>query len=175
MLDIKATMPAFIRVADELNGRDGRGLGRDHPERARDAMKLKPPFDKPWDVVEVIVPMLPPSANHYVKHTRNGRHYVTKEAKAFFQAVGLAAKGHYVRGDSYTVEIYINLMPGEKGDLDNFAKVCIDGLVKANVIDSDSKVTVLVMHKKRWKSYIPQTQITVWTNDVLGHGGIEGV
>lgn len=110
--------------------------------------------------MELIVPMIPPSANHYVKHTRNGRHYVTAEAIAFREAVRLLARGKQIRFKYYAIEIYLCLGPKQKQDLDNCAKVVLDSLVKGGVIDSDAKVTRLTLHKKRQLK--PSTQITIW-------------
>jgi crossover junction endodeoxyribonuclease RusA len=113
------------------------------------------------DVVEIIVPLLPPSVNHYVKHTRNGRHYVTKEAAAFKDAVALFSKGQQIRLEAYYIEIWFNLGKGVKLDLDNAPKLVLDGLVAAGVIHSDAAVTDLTLHKRRnWKQ--ESTQITIW-------------
>jgi len=110
--------------------------------------------------LEIILPMIPPSANHYVKHTRSGRHYITAEAKAFREAVVLFSRGQQVRYPFYAMEIYLNLGPKQKQDLDNCAKVILDSLVLAEIIDSDAKITCLTLHKKRHKQ--PSTQITIW-------------
>ena len=110
--------------------------------------------------LEITVPMIPPSANHYVKHTRNGRHYITKEAIAFRAAIALFAKGQQIRFKFYAVEIYLCLGPKQKQDLDNCAKVVLDSLVKGSIIDSDAKITCLTLHKRRWDK--PSTQITIW-------------
>jgi Holliday junction resolvase RusA-like endonuclease len=58
------------------------------------------------------------------------------------------------------VEIAVFLGKDQRGDLDNFAKVVIDGLVKASVIDTDSKVSELRMRKRRDWAH-PRTEITV--------------
>jgi Holliday junction resolvase RusA-like endonuclease len=47
--------------------------------------------------VEICVSLVPPSVNRYVRHTRSGRHYVTAEALAFKEAVGLFARGARLR------------------------------------------------------------------------------
>lgn len=113
------------------------------------------------DVVEIIVPMTPTSVNHYVKHTRSGRHYVTKEAKAFKSAVALFAKGQQIRLEAYYIEIWLNLGKKVRLDLDNAPKLILDALVDAGVIHSDAAVTDLTVHKRRnWAK--PSTQITIW-------------
>lgn len=101
--------------------------------------------------VEFTVPLLAPSSNHYVKHTHIGRHYVTGEARAFFDAVRLYARGQFVRFPWYAVEVWVTLGPKLKGDADNYLKCGLDALVKAGVIDSDAKVTDLEIHKRRGK------------------------
>lgn len=65
--------------------------------------------------VSITVPLIPPSVNSYVRHTRSGRHYVTKEAKAFKQAVALLARGKALEADSYIVDIDITLGKGDRG------------------------------------------------------------
>lgn len=113
-------------------------------------------------MITFTVPLIPPSVNHYVKHTKNGRHYVTAEATAFKNAISIFSKGKvrnpYSSGVSVEVAIYLG--PGRKGDIDNFAKVCLDGLVEAGIIRSDAGVQTLIMHKDRDNAN-PRTEITV--------------
>jgi crossover junction endodeoxyribonuclease RusA len=106
------------------------------------------------------VPLVPPTVNHYVKHTRNGRHYVTAEARSFKDAVGIFARGEQLNGKAYSVSFIVYLKAGQKGDVDNFAKVVLDGLVSAGVIDTDAKVKTLTITKERDVEN-PRTEITV--------------
>lgn len=117
------------------------------------------------DYISFMVPMTPPSVNHYVKHTRNGRHYVTSEAKGFCLAVGMYSARQSIRGKEYGVRISVYLGAKQKGDLDNFAKVVLDALVKARVIDTDSKITVLHLFKGRDPN-CPRTVVDVWAIDL---------
>jgi len=110
--------------------------------------------------VRFTVPLVAPSVNHYVKHTRNGRHYVTNEAKAFKDAVAICARRQYLAAAAYEVEIHVFLGARQRGDIDNFAKCVLDGLVQADVIGSDSAVTRLIMEKSR-DAKNPRTEITV--------------
>lgn len=111
--------------------------------------------------LDFFVPLVPPSVNHYVKHTRTGRHYVTSEAKAFKAAIPICAGQKQVRHKWYSVEIYVNLGKKQKIDLDNCAKVILDGLVEGGQIHSDAAVTLLCLHKKR--NHLQEgTSITVW-------------
>jgi len=98
--------------------------------------------------LSLTVPLIPPSVNHYVKHSR-GRHYRTAAADDFMLLVKQAVKGRQVRAKAYAVSIAILLGQKQRGDLDNFAKVVLDSLVKAGAIDSDSRVTSLGMSKAR--------------------------
>lgn len=99
--------------------------------------------------VQFTVPLVAPSVNHCVKHTRKGRHYVSEEAKAFKAAVVLFAAGQKVRAPAYSVQVVVLLAKGQKGDVDNFAKCVLDSLVDAEVIDTDAKVYSLLLRKSR--------------------------
>lgn len=111
------------------------------------------------ETVSFTVPLVPPSVNHYCRHTRSGRHYVTKEAEAFQEAVAMSARGRRVRGDSYQVLAWIYLGKKQRGDIDNFGKCLLDSLVYAGVIDTDSKVTVFALHKGREEK--PRTTVEI--------------
>lgn len=98
--------------------------------------------------MSLTIPLTPPSVNHYVRHSR-GRHYRIKAADDFMLLVKQAVKGREIRAAAYRVCIAIFFAPGQKGDLDNFAKVVLDSLVSSGAIDSDSRVTKLLMEKER--------------------------
>ena len=74
------------------------------------------------------VPLIPPSVNHYAKHTRQGKHYVTPEAKAFKDAVAIFNRGNFTQGKTFYVTIAVILGAGDSGDVDNFPKLVLDGL-----------------------------------------------
>jgi len=121
------------------------------------------------DEIHITVPMTPPGVNHYVKHTRTGRHYVTAEAGAFKTALALVARGRWIMGKSFEVEAFVYLGSGQKGDVDGFSKLLLDGLQEAGVFRSerldmpplsDSYVTDLIMRKRRDREN-PRTEITV--------------
>jgi crossover junction endodeoxyribonuclease RusA len=84
-------------------------------------------------VIEFTVPFVPPSVNHYAKHTRKGRHYQTGEAVAFKAAVAIHARGETVEGKRFRVTLLVRLAEGQRGDVDNFPKLCLDGLANAGV------------------------------------------
>lgn len=100
--------------------------------------------------------LTPPSGNHYKKPCKytgkdGGRHLgfkLTKETKAYYDAVALFAQGRTAipetdaerRKVRYEVMIDVYLGHRQRGDADNFLKCGIDALVKAGVIHSDANV-----------------------------------
>lgn len=118
--------------------------------------------------VSFTVPLVPPTVNMYVRHTRNGRHYVTAEAKAFKAAMCLLSKraGILPAVERYEVEAHIYLGHGQRGDVDNFAKCLLDGLQEAGIIESDALVSDLILRRRRDRK-APRTEITVRAHDPL--------
>ena len=55
--------------------------------------------------------------------------------------------------------IAITLPPKARGDVDNFPKVVLDGLVRAGVIRSDASITCLAVNKERGLE--PKTSIWI--------------
>lgn len=114
-----------------------------------------------YDDLRMMVPLHPPTGNGYVRHTRQGRHYVTKEALAWYDAVAVIARGMHVRGKEHAVEYVVYQGFKHRGDVDNYAKTILDGLVKGGVIASDASVVSMHAHKKRDRLN-PRTEIYVW-------------
>ena len=77
---------------------------------------------------EFTVPMVPPGVNNYVKHTRAGRHYLTDETETFKDELALALQKRRCVGLSFSVILHVVLGKGQKGDVDNFAKLPLDAL-----------------------------------------------
>jgi Holliday junction resolvase RusA-like endonuclease len=110
--------------------------------------------------LEFSIPLTPPSVNSYVRHTKLGRHYQTPDAIAFKEAVAIFARGRSVEAEEFKVHIAVYLGRGSKGDVDNFAKLPIDGLVAAGVIHSDAAIRRLTLEKHRdWVN--PRTEISI--------------
>lgn len=110
--------------------------------------------------ITLTIPLIPPSVNQYVRHTRTGRHYVTKEAKAFKDAVALFARGESVKGDTYSLDVTVFLGRRARGDGDNFFKCIADGLKDAGVIRSDAAIKDWRIKVDRdWSN--PRTVLTV--------------
>jgi Holliday junction resolvase RusA-like endonuclease len=112
-------------------------------------------------IVKFTMPGIPPSVNHYKKpNFKTGRTYLTNEATHFYHDLAVLASGQRIRAKAYRVEIEVFLGFKERGDVDNFAKVVLDGLVHAGVIHSDAAVEQLYMTKQRDKGN-PRTVISV--------------
>jgi Holliday junction resolvase RusA-like endonuclease len=110
--------------------------------------------------VHITIPLVPPSVNHYKMRTRKGVTFVSAEAKAFKQAVAVFARGMQCCAKEYSVIVRIFLGKGQKGDIDNFLKVVLDGLTAAGVIHSDAAIVHLVAMKGR-DARSPRTEIEV--------------
>jgi Holliday junction resolvase RusA-like endonuclease len=118
-------------------------------------------------VLKIIVPITPPSVQHY-NHQRvatvKGKHlvmwYPSKEAKAWWKAVGAASGGRALEAKGYEVAYVIYQGHNERGDVDNYAKVILDGIVKAGVIDTDHKVIAMHAYKSRDRER-PRTEIFI--------------
>ncbi len=111
----------------------------------------------------LVIPIEPPSGNHYKTYRQVCGHvswYLTKEAMAWLQAVQLYARGSVVAGKKHVVEYTVHQGAKSKGDVDNYAKCILDGLVKAGVLKSDASVVSLHAHKLRNREN-PRTEITV--------------
>jgi len=115
------------------------------------------PESDPNYYTSIALDCIPPGVNHYVKHTRDGRHYVAWESKVFMAKLAIACRGKQpVLADEFSVEILVTLGPKQKGDVDNFPKLILDTLAKAGMFVSmkgkrlsDSHVTSLTVKKQR--------------------------
>lgn len=106
----------------------------------------------------------PPSGNHYKRPTVRGRNihwYLTDEAHAWNFAVATIAAGRRVGGKEHGVSYTVYQGSGHKGDVDNYAKTVLDGLVKAGVLKSDASVITMHANKQRDRDN-PRTEIFVW-------------
>lgn len=132
----------------------------------------------PEEVVTFTVPYLtPPSVNHaYLPTMYTGRdgyghrgRKLSKEAKAYYDAVAIFARGRTVapltdkerRKVRYNVEVHVYLGPNQRLDADNGGKCAVDALVRAGVIHSDAFVAPfkIVPHKNERTN--PRTEYVV--------------
>lgn len=108
--------------------------------------------------------------NHYIKHTRTGRHYKTADAESWMLEVAMAVavaqrmRGVYgealVPGKAHEVTYVVYQGYKSKGDVDNYAKCILDALVKTGVLKSDASIVSLHCHKLRDRVR-PRTEIKV--------------
>lgn len=119
-------------------------------------------------MVTFTVPLVPPGVNNYVRHTRSGGHYRTREADKFKEAVAVLARKVSVLGTHFAVEATVYLGAKQKGDVDGFGKLILDALAEAGVFMhpkkakflSDAHVYELHLRKRRDPKN-PRTEITV--------------
>jgi len=117
--------------------------------------------------VHIVIPCLPALLNHYVRHTRSGRHYKTREALSFEEIGAVACRGHYIAGKAYLVTINIYQGAGAKGDIDGYAKQVLDLLANNGVLldrkgkrSTDAHVIELHMTKRRDRDN-PRTEVFI--------------
>ena len=111
--------------------------------------------------MKLTIPMEPPSVNNYVRHTRAGRHYKTREALAWASAVAVIANGCvHVEGKAHEITFTVYRGFKSRGDIDNAAKCVLDSLVTAGVLKSDASVVALHCYKRRDREN-PRTEITI--------------
>jgi Holliday junction resolvase RusA-like endonuclease len=118
-------------------------------------------------MLKIVVGITPPSVNHYMKYRVapiNGHQqvvtYPSKEAKAWWRSIEAAAAGRSIECVEYEVAYVVYQGSGERGDVDNYAKCVLDGLVKAQVFDSDHKVVAVHGYKVRDREN-PRTEIFI--------------
>lgn len=112
------------------------------------------------DELHIVIPLEPPTVNHYKKHIGRGRWIVTSQAGAFLDAVAIFARGQQLRAEAYSIAFCVYQGKGSKGDVDNYSKCVLDGLVRAGVIHSDAAVVDLTMSKRRDREN-PRTEVWV--------------
>ena len=119
--------------------------------------------------LSLTIPFEPPSGNHYKSFRVIGKHaswYLTKEAKAWHATVHDWARCWHgietplVTGKAHEITYKVYQGSGSRGDVDNYAKVILDGLVKAGVLKSDASVVAMHAYKFRDREN-PRTEIHV--------------
>lgn len=88
------------------------------------------------DWLEIALPY-PPSVNHYWKHTRNGRHYISDKGKAFrSEVVKICQQFDPFKGAVQTV-LQVYYPDKRKRDPDNLEKALWDALKIGGLIEED--------------------------------------
>jgi Holliday junction resolvase RusA-like endonuclease len=102
--------------------------------------------------------------NGYVRHTRKGKHYVTKEALAFKSAIAVINQGRSAWNGKascrYSVHVKVMLGKRQRLDVDNSPKCVLDALKDCGAIHSDAAVTALSVSMGR-DALAPRTEIEV--------------
>jgi len=120
-------------------------------------------------MIEIIVPGIPPSVNHYKIPVRRGLrigYRVSREASSFKRDIAIMAAGRFVDADEFEVELLVYLGYKQKGDPDNFPKVVIDGLADAGVFRTggkrrtDAAVSDVIARRRRDRAN-PRTVIRI--------------
>lgn len=108
-------------------------------------------------IIEISLPMIPPSGNHYKKPRVVNGHlswYLTKEAVSFKEAVAAMARGRSISPDTalerakvaYRITVTVTLGPKQRQDADNGLKVSLDALKDCGAIHSDARVSTVTGH-----------------------------
>jgi len=104
--------------------------------------------------LEFTVPLVPPSVNHYKVRYRNGRTVVSKEAQAFKDALAIYVQDGYVTGETFSVSMSVVLAAKQKGDVDNFPKLVLDGLAAAGVFRNKKGKMVSDAHVRHMTVFV---------------------
>ena len=87
--------------------------------------------------LEIALPF-PPSVNHYWRHTRQGKHYISDKGKRFRELALLACFAELPFDGLVSVEVKVYLPDRRDRDLDNLWKVIMDSLAHAQILKDDS-------------------------------------
>ena len=87
--------------------------------------------------LEIALPF-PPSVNHYWRHTRQGKHYISDKGKRFRELALLACFAEVSFDGLVSVEVKVYLPDRRDRDLDNLWKVIMDSLTHAQILKDDS-------------------------------------
>src|SRR5262249_8752269 len=120
--------------------------------------------------LQLVIPLIPPSANHYVKpcmyRGKDGQPHrgkkLTKEAVAFQEAVAIFAQGRkMIDAPAYRITVTFHYGYKQRGDLCNREKVLTDSLQYAGVFPNDSRVKhyTLIMGERDREN--PRTEVSI--------------
>lgn len=90
------------------------------------------------DWLEIALPY-PPSVNHYWRHTRSGKHYISKEGKTFRQEVLKISKQFTPFNGAVRIEMEVYYPDERPRDPDNIQKALFDSLVASGLIQDDNR------------------------------------
>lgn len=93
------------------------------------------------DYLEIALPY-PPSVNHYWKHTRDGKHYISKAGREFKRIATKVCKQFDPFESAVEIKIEIYFPDNRARDLDNLPKGIFDSLVGAGLIKDDNRTII---------------------------------
>ena len=90
------------------------------------------------DWLEICLPY-PPSVNHYWKHTRQGKHYISKAGREFKRIATEVCSQFDPFESAVEIKMEIYFPDNRPRDLDNLPKGIFDSLVGAGLIKDDNR------------------------------------
>lgn len=88
------------------------------------------------DWLEIAFPY-PPSVNHYWRHTRNGRHYVSERGRRYRADVVKICKEFEPFKGAVQVQLLVYYPDKRKRDPDNLHKAFWDAITESGLIEED--------------------------------------
>lgn len=124
--------------------------------------------------LKIVIPMLPPSVNHYVKHfivRGQQRHVKTPEAIKWGEDVMTFARGGYITGKRFAISLRYRMGEGDGFDVDNLNKCTLDSIAAAGCIRDPKgarlsdrwfkRMQVEILDSKQDRAQGPQTEIVI--------------
>lgn len=93
------------------------------------------------EFIEITLPY-PPTVNHYWKHTRQGRHYISEAGRTFKKIATEACRQFDPILGPVEIKIKIYFPDDRPRDLDNLPKGIFDSLVGAGLIQDDNRKVI---------------------------------
>lgn len=114
--------------------------------------------------MEITIPCIPPSVNHYYGNRIMGKRiirYITKEGKAFRNIVEKCCKSKMEPTKSKVeLAVYLYFNDKRKRDLDNYMKALQDAL-NGIAYEDDNQIDCLLVHRMKSKTELAYTTIRI--------------
>lgn len=91
--------------------------------------------------VEIELPY-PPSVNTYWRHTKAGRHYISKKGREFKEVAIARCKAFDAFSGAVKIRMDVYFPDKRKRDLDNLTKGVFDSLVASGLIEDDNNEVI---------------------------------
>lgn len=92
-----------------------------------------------WVEIELTYP---PSVNMYWRHTRAGRHYISKKGREFKEVAIARCKAFDAFSGAVKIKMDVYFPDKRKRDLDNLTKGVFDSLVASGLIEDDNNEVI---------------------------------